>query len=101
MGEGRGSLSVEEERRLIALTQVGNERATGRLLRAAASWVGPIARHYANPRIGAEDLSQVGVVEVWKAIGRFDLSAGVRLRTYAEESVRREIVRVSRMQQLV
>jgi|GEM_PF-4846388 len=97
----QGTLSAADELGLIRLAKAGDQGAVGRLLEAAGRWIEPIARRYANARIEDDDLSQVGALELLKAIRRFDLSAGVRLRTYAEPSVRAGIQRVSRMQQLV
>ena len=45
-----------------------------------------------------EELAQIGILERWRTIDRFDANFDVRLRTYAEPSVKGAIARAARTQ---
>jgi RNA polymerase sigma factor (sigma-70 family) len=98
--EGRGLPTVKEER-LVALARRGDQMAVERLLQAGSGWITAIARCYSNPRVTAEELKQIGTFELWRALERFDPGRGVRLRTFAEPSVKGAIRRAARTQHLV
>jgi DNA-directed RNA polymerase specialized sigma subunit len=57
------------------------------LLRRYRPRVEAVARKHASARVPAEDLVQDGLLEVFKAIQRFDPNGGAQLWTYARHSV--------------
>src|SRR5919197_834985 len=99
--DGERLASAEERRLLVSAVRTGDKPAVERLLGSESRWISAVARQYANARVGQEELVQVGRVELWRAIERFDLRHQVRLRTYAESSVVGAIRRTSRTQHLL
>ncbi len=71
----------------------GDLRARQELVHRLLPFVRRVARRYADRGEPLEDLVQVGCIGMLKAIDRFDLSRGVKLRTFAEPNVAGEIKR--------
>jgi len=96
VGRGRS-----QEHALIRAAQAGDAAAANLLLEEAMPWVRGIATSFRNERIHVDDLVQIGLLEVWKAVRSFDLSRPVLLRTFAQKAVEGEIRRAARTQHVV
>ena len=78
---------------LCALAQAGDEQAVSLLIKANLPFVRKIANQIVgNPvrqehlfacGVGFDDLVQAGSIGLWRAIGSYDLSSGVKFLTYA------------------
>lgn len=94
-------LSKEEERKLAALAQAGNENARQKLVSANLRLVIMAARHYTqNTSLSFEDLVQEGNLGLIKATQDFKPELGWRFATYAmywiKQSISRAILNQSR-----
>jgi DNA-directed RNA polymerase specialized sigma subunit len=78
---------------LVRAAQAGDRGAEDRLLRDYLERVEAIAKRYQTARAPAEDLAQDGLLELSKAIERFDPNGGAQLWTYARYSIERAIKR--------
>ena len=76
-----------ENRRLIALAQgedpIASENATAELLRINTGLVRSIALRFRDRGVEQEDLMQIGIMGMIKAIRSFDLERGTCFSTYA------------------
>lgn len=82
-----------EVRELVRRYHAGETRARESLVEAFAPMVRQIARRFADRGEPLDDLFQVGMVGLLKALDRFDLDRGVRFSTYAFACVVGEIKR--------
>jgi RNA polymerase primary sigma factor len=94
-------LSKEEEMKLAALAQAGNENARQRLVSANLRLVIMAARHYTqNTSLSFEDLIQEGNLGLIRATQDFKPELGWRFATYAmywiKQSISRAILNQSR-----
>jgi RNA polymerase primary sigma factor len=94
-------LSKEEERKLAALAQAGNENARQKLVSANLRLVIMAARHYTqNTSLSFEDLIQEGNLGLIRATQDFKPELGWRFATYAmywiKQSISRAILNQSR-----
>lgn len=89
---GRGQLlSEEEEARLSARIQNGDERALNRLIEANLRFVVVIARQYQGQGLAMEDLVSEGNMGLMKAARKYDASKGLRFVNYAVVFIRQQI----------
>ena len=89
---GRGQLlSEEEEARLSARIQNGDERALNRLIEANLRFVVVIARQYQGQGLAMEDLVSEGNMGLMKAARKYDASKGLRFVIYAVVFIRQQI----------
>jgi RNA polymerase primary sigma factor len=89
---GRGQLlSEEEEARLSARIQNGDERALNRLIEANLRFVVVIARQYQSQGLAMEDLVSEGNMGLMKAARKYDASKGLRFVNYAVVFIRQQI----------
>jgi RNA polymerase sigma-B factor len=82
-----------EARALLRRTQEGDARARELLVESLTPMVRQLARRFADRGEPLDDLIQVGMVGLLKAIDRFDLDRGVSFSTYAFPCVIGEIKR--------
>jgi RNA polymerase sigma factor (sigma-70 family) len=82
-----------EVRELLRRCHAGETRARESLVEAFAPMVRQVARRFAGRGEPLDDLFQVGMVGLLKAVDRFDRDRGVRFSTYAFPSVVGEIKR--------
>ncbi|KAA0678207.1 sigma-70 family RNA polymerase sigma factor [Azospirillum brasilense] len=86
-------LTAAEERDLIERAQAGSKRARDRLVESHLPLVAKTAANIARwSGIPFDELLNEGVIEVAKAVDRFDLARKARLSTAATQSVNRAIV---------
>ena len=76
-------LSQEEMNELFVRYQNGDELAKEELINGNLKLVLSIIRRFQNKVDNLDDLFQVGVIGLIKAIDNFDLSYGLKLSTYA------------------
>lgn len=76
-------LSNEEMTKLFLEYQNGNLDAKDRLINGNLKLVLSILRTFNKGNVNLDDLFQVGVIGLIKAIDNFDLSYGLKLSTYA------------------
>lgn len=76
-------LSNEEMTKLFVEYQNGNLDAKDRLINGNLKLVLSILRTFNKGNVNLDDLFQVGVIGLIKAIDNFDLSYGLKLSTYA------------------
>lgn len=88
--------AAEELALLKRYREHGDTAAREELVQRLQPWVRRVAARYNQKGIENEDLVQVGLVGLVKAIDRFDFSRGVRLTTFAEPNVSGEIKRYFR-----
>lgn len=76
-------LGEEETRELIKSAQNGDQNALDKLVKHNLKLVLKITYRYKNSGYNLQDLFQIGVIGLIKAIKGFDLSKDVKLSTYA------------------
>jgi RNA polymerase sigma factor (sigma-70 family) len=85
-------LSRADEAELIVAAQAGDLAARNRLVMAHWPFVRSYAKRTWRPYyMELEDIEQAAVIGLIKAIAKFDFSRGVKLLTYAEWWMRREV----------
>ena len=89
-------LSNEEMTNLFVEYQSGNLDAKERLINGNLKLVLSILRTFNKGNVNLDDLFQVGVIGLIKAIDNFDLSYGLKLSTYAVPLIIGEIKRYIR-----
>jgi RNA polymerase primary sigma factor len=86
-------LSASRERLLVTRAQSGDRAARDALVAAFTPLVNRIASTYSRTPVPSADLVQEGLIALSKAIGRFDLSRGYRLSTFAQTAVKGAMLR--------
>ncbi len=86
----------ENTRSLIELSQKGDKNAREQLVKENAPLVKSIVKRYLNRGSDFEDLYQVGLMGLLKAISNFDLNFDVRFSTYAVPMICGEVKRFIR-----
>ncbi len=89
-------LSNEEMTKLFVEYQNGNLDAKDKLINGNLKLVLSILRSFNKGNVNLDDLFQVGVIGLIKAIDNFDLSYGLKLSTYAVPLIIGEIKRYLR-----
>lgn len=92
---------MEELSVLIARSQSGDKAAREVLIEKNLGLVHSIVRRFLGRGAEPEDLFQVGVIGLMKAVDKFDLTLGVRFSTYAVPMITGEIKRFLRDDGLV
>ncbi len=87
---------MEETSVLIAKSQDGDKKARELLIEKNLGLVHHIVRRFAGRGYELEDLFQIGVIGLIKAIDKFDLSLGLKFSTYAVPMITGEIKRFLR-----
>ena len=85
-GVNTGSLKVlteEEKQELLKKTRTGDKKAREELINGNLRLVLSVLQKYSSGKESADDLFQVGVVGLIKAIDNFDIGLNVRFSTYA------------------
>ncbi len=96
---GRGSLlSGEEERKLSARIQAGDERALNKLIEANLRFVVAISRQYQGKGLDMDDLISEGNIGLMKAARKFDGERGLRFVNYAVVFVRQQIEKALKLE---
>lgn len=96
---GRESLlSEEEERKLSARIQKGDERALNKLIEANLRFVVTIARQYQGKGLAMDDLVSEGNIGLMKAARKYDGERGLRFVNYAVVFVRQQIEKALKME---
>ena len=86
--------SAEEIEALFATFQrTGRRRDRNRLVEAHTGFAAHIARRYANRGVADEDLRQVALLALVKAVDRFDPTYGVAFTSFAGRTIEGEIKR--------
>lgn len=89
-------LSNAETNKLFERLQNGDESAKDELINGNLKLVLSILKRFSNTRYNMDDLFQVGVIGLIKAIDNFDISLGLRLSTYAVPLIIGEVKRFIR-----
>lgn len=89
-------LTNEETTKLFVSYQNGNLDAKDKLINGNLKLVLSILRSFNKPGVNLDDLFQVGVIGLIKAIDNFNLSYGLKLSTYAVPLIIGEIKRYLR-----
>lgn len=92
---------MEELSALIERSQTGDKEARETLIESNLGLVHHIIRRFAGRGHEMEDLFQIGVIGLMKAIDKFDLRIGVKFSTYAVPLITGEIKRFLRDDGLV
>ncbi len=92
---------MEDASGLIARSQTGDKEAREALIEKNLGLVRSIVRRFASRGADLEDLFQIGVIGLIKAIDHFDLKVGVKFSTYAVPMITGEIKRFLRDDGLV
>lgn len=87
---------MEHTRELLLRAKNGDKEAGEKLVKENLGLVGSVVRRFENRGYDREDLFQIGVIGLMKAIEKFDLSYEVRFSTYAVPLVTGEIRRFLR-----
>ena len=87
---------MEETSVLIARSQAGESEAREVLIENNLGLVRHIVKRFAGRGYDLEDLFQIGVIGLMKAIDKFDLSLGLKFSTYAVPMITGEIKRFLR-----
>ncbi|CAG7612090.1 RNA polymerase sigma-F factor [Paenibacillus solanacearum] len=91
-----GYLDDSEVKRLIALSQSGDQLARERLVSCNIRLVWSVVQRFLNRGYEAEDLFQIGCIGLLKSVDKFDLSYDVKFSTYAVPMIIGEIQRFLR-----
>ena len=89
-------LTREEQAKLFLDYQNGNKEAKNSLIEGNLKLVLSVLRKYQNRNVNMDDLFQVGVIGLIKAIDNFDLSYTLKLSTYAIPLILGEVKRYLR-----
>ena len=89
-------LSNDETTELFKKYQSGDENAKNLLVNGNLKLVLSILKRFNNTKYNMDDLFQVGVIGLIKAIDNFDVSLGLRLSTYAVPLIIGEVKRYIR-----
>ena len=89
-------LSNDETTELFIKMQNGDESAKEKLINGNLKLVLSILKRFGNTKYNMDDLFQVGVIGLIKAIDNFDVSLGLRLSTYAVPLIIGEVKRYIR-----
>ncbi len=87
---------MEEVSVLIAQSQDGDKEARELLIEKNLGLVHHIVRRFVGRGYDTEDLFQIGVIGLIKAVDKFDLSLGLKFSTYAVPMITGEIKRFLR-----
>ena len=85
-------LSRDEESRVIALLDAGDQTARQTLIERNLRLVVYIARRFENTGINIEDLISIGTIGLIKAVNTFDPQKKIKLATYASRCIENEIL---------
>ena len=85
-------LSRDEESRVIALLDAGDQTARQTLIERNLRLVVYIARRFENTGINIEDLISIGTIGLIKAINTFRADKNIKLATYASRCIENEIL---------
>jgi RNA polymerase sporulation-specific sigma factor len=85
-----------EVKRLIALSQAGDNVARDTLVNCNIRLVWSVVQRFMNRGYDAEDLFQIGCIGLLKSVDKFDLSYDVKFSTYAVPMIIGEIQRFLR-----
>lgn len=92
----REFLDDTEVKRLIALSQSGDNAARDRLVNCNIRLVWSVVQRFMNRGYEPEDLFQIGCIGLLKSVDKFDLSYEVKFSTYAVPMIIGEIQRFLR-----
>ncbi|SFP58487.1 RNA polymerase sporulation sigma factor SigF [Caldicoprobacter faecalis] len=95
-GKGKETLLQNEILDLIVKAQDGDEKAKEELVRRNIALVKSIVKRFLNRGYEYEDLFQIGVIGLIKAINNYDLKFNVQFSTYAVPMIMGEIKRFLR-----
>lgn len=85
-------LKGEEEQRVLAGLEAGDEGAKERLIEHNLRLVVFIARRFENTGVNLEDLISIGTIGLIKAIGTYRRDKNIKLATYASRCIENEIL---------
>ena len=85
-------LSRDEESRVIALLDAGDQTARQTMIERNLRLVVYIARRFENTGINIEDLISIGTIGLIKAINTFRAEKNIKLATYASRCIENEIL---------
>ena len=85
-------LEIEEENDLLIKKEMGDERATQKLIEHNLRLVAYIAKKFENTNIEFEDLISTGAIGLIKAVRTFKVDKNIRLETYASRCIENEIL---------
>ncbi len=85
-------LSHEEEERLFALLERGDQKAREKLILHNLRLVSHIVRKYYSSSRNEEDLISIGTIGLIKAVDSFRRSCGARFATYGAKCIQNEIL---------
>ncbi|MDQ0088176.1 RNA polymerase sporulation-specific sigma factor [Paenibacillus anaericanus] len=92
----REFLNDTEVKRLIALSQSGDNGARDRLVNSNIRLVWSVVQRFMNRGYDPDDLFQIGCIGLLKSVDKFDLSYDVKFSTYAVPMIIGEIQRFLR-----
>ena len=87
---------MDKTRELLRLTKEGNEAAREQIILNNVGLIWSVVRRFTNRGYESEDLFQIGIMGLIKAIDKFDLSYQVKFSTYAVPMIAGEIRRFLR-----
>lgn len=76
-----------------AYRESGSRKLRNQLVERHQGLVGPVVRRYERRGIASEDLRQVALIAVLKAVERFDPDYGVQFSTFATRTIEGELMR--------
>ena len=74
---------MDKTRELLRLTKEGNEAAREQIILNNVGLIWSVVRRFTNRGYESEDLFQIGIMGLIKAIDKFDFSYEVQFSTYA------------------
>lgn len=86
-------LGAAEERKFIEIAQGGDKEAFDYLVLSNSRLVYSLATKFSGKGLDTDELFQIGIMGLMKAIQNFNLNKGVRLSTYAHMWIRQYMIR--------
>jgi hypothetical protein len=85
---------MDEEDRLIAQAQSGNDQALNELIKKYEGWIKSRVRSWikTNPQFDAEQIESLGWQAIWESIKAIDIPRGSVLRKYAEKAFKWKVL---------
>lgn len=90
---GRSLAPDEVEALFRQFSETGSRRDRNRLVEAHLGFARHVARRYANRGVGDDDLDQIALLALVKAVDRFDPTLGFAFTTFAGRTIEGEIKR--------
>lgn len=92
-GSGRNTSAQDDLELFRSYRESGSRRLRNQLVESHQGLVGPVVRRFERRGIASEDVRQVALIALLKAVERFDPEYGVQFSTFATRTIEGELMR--------